>query len=55
VNRIGETRDYYRVGIDQCYRLVGLIRSHWRGLSGGAMVWGEIAGFFAGLRERTHA
>jgi hypothetical protein len=55
VNRIGESRDYYRVGIDQCYRLVGLIRSHWRGLSGGAMVWGEIAGFFAELRERSHA
>jgi hypothetical protein len=55
VNRIGETREYYRVGIDQCYRLVGLIRSHWRGLSGGAIVWGEIAGFFAGLRERSDA
>ena len=55
VNRIGESRDYYRVGIDQCYRLVGLIRSHWRGLSGGAMVWGEIAGFFDRLREQSHA
>jgi hypothetical protein len=55
VNRIGESREYYRVGIDHCYRLVGLIRSHWRGLSGGAMVWGEIAGFFAGLRERSDA
>ena len=30
--------------IDECYKLVGLIRTHWRGLSGGAMVWGEIAG-----------
>jgi Family of unknown function (DUF5947) len=55
VNRIGESRDYYRVGIDQCYRLVGLIRSHWRGFSGGAMVWGQIAGFFDGLREKSHA
>jgi hypothetical protein len=53
VNRIGESRAYYRVGIDQCYRLVGLIRSHWRGLSGGAMVWGEIAGFFADLERRS--
>jgi hypothetical protein len=52
-NRVGETRECYRVGIDQCYRLVGLIRTHWRGLSGGATVWGEIAGFFAGLRERS--
>ncbi len=26
VNRIGMTHDHYRVGIDHCYRLVGLIR-----------------------------
>ena len=43
VNRVGASRDCFRVGIDQCYRLVGLIRTHWRGLSGGAKVWGEIA------------
>jgi hypothetical protein len=53
VNRVGESREYYRVGIDECYRLVGMIRTHWRGLSGGATVWGEIARFFDGLRERS--
>jgi hypothetical protein len=53
VNRVGEARDCYRVGVDECYRLVGLIRAHWRGLSGGAEVWGEIARFFAELRERS--
>ncbi len=53
VNRVGASRDCFRAGIDQCYRLVGLIRTHWRGLSGGAKVWGEIAGFFDGLRERS--
>ena len=26
MNRVGEAREYYRVGIDECYRLVGLIR-----------------------------
>ncbi len=52
VNRIGSARECYRVGIDQCYKLVGLIRRQWRGLSGGPLVWGEIAGFFADLRER---
>ncbi len=52
VNRVGETRDYYRVGIDECYKLVGLIRTHWRGLSGGTAVWEEIGRFFAGLKER---
>jgi hypothetical protein len=55
VNRIGNTRDYYVAPIDECYRLVGLIRMHWRGFSGGAQVWGEIANFFAGLRERGDA
>jgi hypothetical protein len=53
VNRVGEARECYRVGIDECYRLVGLIRAHWRGLSGGAEAWDEIACFFAGLKERS--
>lgn len=55
VNRIGDARDYYVAPVDECYRLVGLIRTHWRGFSGGAQVWGEIASFFAGLRERGGA
>ncbi len=53
VNRIGAAREYYRVGIDQCYALVGLIRKHWRGLSGGTAVWSEITGFFASLQQRS--
>jgi hypothetical protein len=52
VNRVGPARDCYRVGIDQCYKLVGLIRKHWRGFSGGQEVWDEVAGFFTGLKER---
>jgi len=52
INRIGLARDYYLAPIDECYRLVGLIRMHWRGLVGGALVWGEIARFFAELRLR---
>jgi hypothetical protein len=50
VNRVGEAREYYRVGLDECYRLVGLIRLHWRGLSGGATAWEEIGRFFADLK-----
>jgi len=53
VNRVGSARDCYRLGIDECYRLVGLIRMHWRGLSGGQAVWDEIDRFFAGLKERS--
>jgi hypothetical protein len=53
VNRVGETREYYRVPIDECYKLVGLVRTHWRGLAGGAAVWDEIGRFFAGLKRRS--
>ena len=37
--------EYYIAPIDACYRLVGLIRMHWRGLSGGTEVWQEIGKF----------
>jgi Family of unknown function (DUF5947) len=49
-HRLGPAREYYRVSIDHCYELVGLIRLHWRGLSGGTEVWKELARFFAGLK-----
>jgi hypothetical protein len=51
VNRVGATREYFIVPIDECYKLVGLIRLHWRGLSGGAEVWGHIARFFDHLQR----
>lgn len=58
VNRIEYARgsapaEYFVVPIDQCYRLVGLIRAHWKGLSGGAEAWQEIGNFFAELRQRA--
>ena len=49
----GSPQEYYLVPIDQCYRLVGLIRSYWRGLSGGTEVWREIGAFFDGLKRRA--
>jgi hypothetical protein len=55
VNRVGTARVYYRISIDECYKLVGLIRTHWRGLSGGVEVWPEIGRFFTALEERAHA
>jgi hypothetical protein len=33
--------------------LVGLIRSNWRGLSGGTEVWRAIAVFFKELKEKS--
>jgi Ni,Fe-hydrogenase III large subunit len=56
VNRVGYAHDlsraeYYIAPIDECYRLVGLIRANWKGLSGGSEVWSEIGRFFSGLRS----
>ncbi len=53
VNRVGQAREFFRVPIDECYRLVGIIRSNWRGLSGGAEVWTAIEAFRAGLKARS--
>jgi len=47
--------EYYIVPIDACYRLVGLIRLHWRGLSGGTEVWQAIGRFFSELRSKAEA
>ncbi len=53
VNRLTPMPEYYRVGIDQCYKLVGLIRMHWKGLSGGPAVQEEMSRFFANLKKRA--
>jgi hypothetical protein len=50
VYRLDGRREHYRVSIDHCYRLVGLVRLRWRGFSGGAEAQEEIGRFFAGLR-----
>jgi hypothetical protein len=50
VNRVGTKREHYIVPIDLCFELVGLIRVHWRGLSGGDRVWEEVDTFFAKLK-----
>lgn len=52
-NRLGSDPEYFRVGIDACYKLVGLVRTHWRGLSGGTAVWQEMERFFTALKEHT--
>jgi hypothetical protein len=55
VNRVRGARECFLVPIAECYSLVGLIRMHWRGLSGGREVWEEIGRFFEELRERSKA
>ena len=63
VDRIGDDRGLggaagatvcFMVPIDQCFRLVGIIRAHWKGFTGGDEVWEQIDGFFADLKARSH-
>ena len=56
VNRLDHVRggsEYYLVPVDRCYELVGLIRSQWRGLSGGTEMWEEIRRFFNELKAQA--
>lgn len=63
VNRIGVNRtrqadiagpaEYFIAPMDECYRLVGLIRATWKGLAGGTQVWERIGQFFAELRSKA--
>jgi hypothetical protein len=55
VNRVKGAADYYIAPIDECFKLVGLIRAGWRGLSGGAEVWQAIEEFFAELKAKSGA
>lgn len=49
VNTSRGVSQQWLVPIDDCYRLVALVRRHWTGLSGGERVWKEIEAFFADL------
>jgi hypothetical protein len=58
VNRVGHAyglakAEYYIAPMDECYKLVGLIRTNWKGLSGGSEVWEEIGRFFSDLRSKA--
>jgi len=53
VNRVAAKREYYIVPIDVCFELIGLIRLHWRGFSGGDKVWEEVERFFAKLDHNS--
>jgi hypothetical protein len=55
VNRLGTTNEAYVVAIDMGFKLVGLVRVHWRGISGQAEVWRELAHFFDELRDQARA
>jgi len=52
-NRVRGERRYYVVPIDECYALVGLIRTWWRGFTGGKEVWEQIGRFYSELDRRA--
>jgi hypothetical protein len=49
VNTARGRSEHWLVPIDDCYRLVGVIRQEWRGLSGGSRVWPAVDRFFEEL------
>lgn len=53
VNRLEKPHRYYRVPLDRCYALVGLIRAYWSGFSGGAEVWKQVEQYFATLDRKA--
>ncbi|HEY1276389.1 MAG TPA: DUF5947 family protein [Thermoleophilaceae bacterium] len=55
VNRLADPPQYAIAPIDECYRLVGIVKMSWEGISGGAGLERAIAGFFDELRKRATA
>lgn len=53
VDRMSEPRQYVIAPIDECYRLVGLIKTRWEGISGGSAVEKAVPEFFAELRGKS--
>jgi Family of unknown function (DUF5947) len=52
VNRTAEPHQHAIAPIDECYRLVGMVRASWEGISGGTGPERAIATFFAELEEK---
>jgi hypothetical protein len=53
VHRALGARRQWLVPIDACYGLVGLIRTRWKGLTGGKDVWQAIGRYFDDLDRRS--
>lgn len=53
VRRHGGRFECFLVPIDACYRLVGLMRLHWRGFDGGAEMHECMEGFFDEMAARA--
>ncbi|MFC3575067.1 DUF5947 family protein [Streptomyces yaanensis] len=52
VNTARSAKHHWIAPIDDCFRVVALVRREWRGLSGGSRVWPAVDEFFAELTEQ---
>ncbi len=52
VNTVHGLDHHWIVPIDDCYRMVAVVRREWRGLSGGGRIWPAVEQFFGELAER---
>ena len=50
ISRLGERPQYAIAPLDECYRLVGMIKSRWSGISGGPELTATVHEFFQALR-----
>ncbi|MDK1342815.1 DUF5947 family protein [Streptomyces sp. 378] len=53
VNTVHGLDHHWIVPIDDCYRMVAVVRREWRGLSGGGRIWPALEQFFEDLTERS--
>ncbi|MEU8591202.1 DUF5947 family protein [Streptomyces sp. NPDC048664] len=51
VNTAFSANQHWIAPVDDCFRVVALVRREWRGLSGGSRVWPAVDLFFAELTE----
>lgn len=53
VNRLAQPTEHVIAPIDDCYALVGLIKSRWEGISGGSALQTAVPQFFEAMRRRA--
>jgi hypothetical protein len=53
LHRSGAEAEDWLLPLDDCYRLAGVLRRHWRGFTGGDAVRGKLDEFFSELRARA--
>jgi len=53
VNRMADPPEHAIVPIDECYRLVGLIKANWTGISGGNAISDAVPLFFKHVRRKA--